>query len=215
MRGDSGESEDLDGPGAGSQPVAPGWHFCHAEDRDGSPTFTSIRQVPDSEMDRYREAVTLLLERQSDRSLEYVAANFADLRNAEAQLALQVATSHSTSALDYAPAVTVLGRLITNWLNSFRMFDDHTNARLTRRFGKNSAQLQRYEKARADIFDSNPSYRFMSKLRDYAQHVGRVPLQATMNATMQDMSLRLYTGFVGRVSRRSGRGSRHPCPRRM
>jgi hypothetical protein len=178
--------------GADAQQPPPKWHFSYVEDRDGKLTFVSVRPVDEAEMARYRESVSLLLDRQADQSLQHVVANFAEFRAVLSKLALAVTTTTSTRALDYASAVHLLGHLLTNWLNSFRMFDDHTKARLTRRFGANSTELAIYEDARAVMFDSNPSYRFMSKLRDYAQHVGRVPLQVNMNATRTSMSMRVF-----------------------
>jgi hypothetical protein len=77
-----------------------------------------------------------------------------------------------------------------NVLSSVRTFLDHTETAYKRRYGKTSPELSRFKKACSDAYDSSFSYRFTSKLRNYAQHCGlpiqevRFESQLTDRATM-------------------------------
>ena len=59
-----------------------------------------------------------------------------------------------------------------NWLTSTRLFLDHTETDLKRRFGKASAEVQRFKTATASAFDTKVGYRFSYKFRNYVQHCG-------------------------------------------
>lgn len=58
-----------------------------------------------------------------------------------------------------------------NWLNSYRLFLDHEESSLKRRFGKQSSQYLAFKAACAKAYDTSPEYRFTYKLRNYATHV--------------------------------------------
>lgn len=68
-----------------------------------------------------------------------------------------------------------------NWLNATRLFIDHEQTSLTRRYGKESRELAVFDGARAAAFDGNFAYRFLYGLRNYTTHCGlplsRVSLQ--------------------------------------
>jgi hypothetical protein len=67
---------------------------------------------------------------------------------------------------------------IVNWLTAMRLFLDHEETELKRRFGKQSAEAEAFTAATANAFDADePGYRFASKFRNYVQHCG-VPLSS-------------------------------------
>ena len=61
---------------------------------------------------------------------------------------------------------------LINYLASMRFFLDYTETRVKRRFGKSSAQSEKFKRACSSAFDSKFAYRFLYKLRNYAQHCG-------------------------------------------
>jgi hypothetical protein len=66
-----------------------------------------------------------------------------------------------------------LSTSIVNWLTSMRLFLDHEETALKRRFGKESAQVKAFEAATNAAFDADdPGYRFATKFRNYVQHCG-------------------------------------------
>lgn len=59
-----------------------------------------------------------------------------------------------------------------NWLNATRLFLDHEQTWLTRRYGKESPELAVFNRARAAAFDGSLAYRFLYELRNYTTHCG-------------------------------------------
>lgn len=67
---------------------------------------------------------------------------------------------------------------VVNWLTAMRLFLDHEETELKRRFGKQSAEVDAFTAATAKAFDAEePGYRFATKFRNYVQHCG-VPLSS-------------------------------------
>ncbi len=73
-----------------------------------------------------------------------------------------------------ALTVTFMNELL-NWLVSKRFYLETERNFLTSTYGAGSEQLSEHIRATSVAFDQFPGYRFMYKLRDYAQH-GGVPL---------------------------------------
>jgi hypothetical protein len=65
-----------------------------------------------------------------------------------------------------------------NWLTAMRLFLDHEETELERRFGKQSPEVAAFTAATAKAFDAGePGYRFAFKFRNYVQQCG-VPLSS-------------------------------------
>lgn len=65
-----------------------------------------------------------------------------------------------------------INRHIFNYLSSIRMFLDHNEYKLKKRYGSDSLRVERFKKTCSQVYDTSFSYRFLYKLRDYAQHCG-------------------------------------------
>jgi hypothetical protein len=63
-------------------------------------------------------------------------------------------------------------RLLLNYLSSIRTYLDHSLAFLTKKYGKTSPQVRKYNALLSFNYDNNFSYRFFYKLRNYSQHCG-------------------------------------------
>ena len=61
---------------------------------------------------------------------------------------------------------------VVNWLMAFRLFLDHTETDLKRRFGRESLEVLRFSEATSAEYDTQFSYRLMYRMRNYAQHAG-------------------------------------------
>lgn len=75
-----------------------------------------------------------------------------------------------------------INRLFLNYLSSMRTFLDHSEAFLSRKFGKESSQFLEFKKLTSVFYDNSFAYRFFYKLRNYAQHIG-LPLSRILFAT--------------------------------
>ncbi len=61
-------------------------------------------------------------------------------------------------------------RHMLNILSSFRAFLDHCDSYLCENYGKNSKERVRFKTETSRQYDTSNAYRFLSKLRNYAQH---------------------------------------------
>ena len=67
-------------------------------------------------------------------------------------------------------AILDLNRKILNYLCSIRTFLDHNETDVKRSYG--DAEIEYFKKICADHYDNSFAYRFLYKLRNYAQHCG-------------------------------------------
>ena len=65
-----------------------------------------------------------------------------------------------------------LNRLFLNYIFSFRTYIDHLETFLKRTFGKTSEEFNGYKQLTRSLYDGYFEYRFIYKLRNYAQHCG-------------------------------------------
>ena len=110
--------------------------------------------------------------------MKLVIGNYREFRALQTSMAIVFTTTQQANWPDPAESQFHLRRILLNWLNSIRLFDDHNRARIVRMYGDPSRELDAYKLARSEIYDEIPSYRFMFELRNYAQHCGEVPVQA-------------------------------------
>lgn len=73
---------------------------------------------------------------------------------------------------DYTRLKIETNRVVQNYLSSVRMFVDHCDANLNRRFGKESAEYLDFKQTLSKFYDNNFEYRFVYKLRNFCQHCG-------------------------------------------
>jgi hypothetical protein len=75
---------------------------------------------------------------------------------------------------DFVPgrAYMAINRQLLNWLSSVRTYLDHMELSIKRCHGENSAIWRNFRAACSEAYDGNFSYRFIYRLRNYAQHSG-------------------------------------------
>lgn len=69
-----------------------------------------------------------------------------------------------------------VSRLMLNILSMFRSFLDHSDVSISREFGKDSKELKLWKSTLSREYDASFEYRFLYKLRNYAQHIGTPPI---------------------------------------
>lgn len=65
-----------------------------------------------------------------------------------------------------------LNRIFLNYLTSFRTLLDHIETIIKRKYGKSTKETMHFEELKSYLFDNFFAYRFVYKLRNYAQHCG-------------------------------------------
>jgi hypothetical protein len=168
------------------------WSVGCAEDTGGVIRYTADRDLTDEEVADYQQAISFVLEHKQQEPLKLVVGNYREYRALEAAIAIAWTTSSPPQQAESDESLFHLQRVLLNWLTSLRLFDDHSCARLTRVYGRNSTELSRYDTARAGAYDRNPSYRFVCELRNYAQHCGQVPIQGSVHVSRSGREVELY-----------------------
>ena len=86
-------------------------------------------------------------------------------------------------------------RLLLNYLSSVKTFVDHTTTFLNRKFGANSEEFIGFETMLSAFYDHSFAYRFLSRLRNYAQHVD-LPLDEIKFASKRNEELNRIEGTL-------------------
>jgi len=134
--------------------------------------ITTLRALSEGEVAQYQADLDHLREFDaSPRYLELVARNQAEFQAALGQWRNSAEALHKDRQLRTSLSIEVNRRLV-NYLSTMRLLLDHYEMRLKRRYGKRSAQVIDFEKETRSSFDGNFAYRFLYKLRNFAQHFG-------------------------------------------
>lgn len=90
-----------------------------------------------------------------------------------------------------------INRALLNYLFSFRTYIDHLETFISREFGKDSQEMNDWIILKSKIYDDNFTYRFIYKLRNYAQHCG-LPIDVfefSPSIVNNDYSVKICIGF--------------------
>ena len=131
-----------------------------------------MREVSEDEIGEYERATEHLREFVGSEDLLQICRN--NEREFTAGLSgLQVLASRdSISPIRDKPLILEVNRRLFNLLTSLRLYADYNETRFKRRFGKASDEVRALRRILANAFDNSFSYRFLYKLRGYAQHCG-------------------------------------------
>lgn len=107
--------------------------------------------------------------------------NYLELRKV-----LEDSLKHYTVNESATPDMRVhINRGLLNLLSSMRTFLDHSEFNLKKRYGDESEQFKHFKKACSAAYDGDFSYRFIYRLRNYAQHcalpLGRLEIGSKLN----------------------------------
>ena len=168
------------------------WTVGYAEDTPDGMKLTAERSITDETYETYHSAVEFVLDRQDQGSLKLIIGNYVEFRTIQSSMVTVFTTANQANWPNPAESEFHLRRILLNWLNSIRLFDDHNRTRIVRTYGDSSRELEAYKAERSAIYDGIPSYRFMFELRNYAQHCGQVPVQARIHQDASGSTLDLY-----------------------
>ncbi len=101
-----------------------------------------------------------------------VERNFLDLESIHQFVTITISLGQQFAAPDHRQLGEALMGSTVNWLTSMRLFLDHNETALKRRFGKVSPEAQRFKTATSSAFDTKVGYRFSYRFRNYVQHCG-------------------------------------------
>jgi hypothetical protein len=122
---------------------------------------------------------------ENENLFKVVELNYEDLKSKISEYRLRIHELLHHNSNDFNLLKINVNRLILNLLSAIRTFLDHKETQLKRKFGKKSNELFLFEEEKRSAFDNNFEYRFVSKLRNYAQHCG-LPIAPPEIKSFQD-----------------------------
>ena len=139
---------------------------------DADLTFDFVRDLSEDEAAKLGAALGRLTRFSADQSLYIITElNWAELENALSQYQLNY-HKFATSYANVESMLADVARHILNYLTSFRMFLDYSETALKREYGDQSDEYRHFKQATVEQYDGVFAYRFLSRFRNYAQHVG-------------------------------------------
>jgi len=107
-----------------------------------------------------------------EKLFRVVELNYEELQSKISYYTSKAKENQNTGLTDSDTIFIDVNRLLLNLLSTIRTFLDHKETTLKRKFGKESDEFLYFEKETNIAFDENFEYRFIYKLRNYAQHCG-------------------------------------------
>jgi hypothetical protein len=165
--------------------------------------FRALRELKNDEYNGFQNAKKNLM--QFSHDLKSPATVLTDIEEYK-ELLQQCIEDYKKAKGDWFKMdriVVNINKGILSVLNSFRLFLDHSETRLKKRFGKNSNRVEKFKKACAEEYDNNFSYRFMYRLRNYAQHCGMPIRNLSLKSSLVGEEERVEYGISVNIDRDS------------
>ncbi len=139
---------------------------------DEPPSVKLLVDITASEYEAIVEALSTIAMLSTSFDYKLVERNFVDLESLHQFVTITMSLGRQFATPDHRQLGEAVMGSVVNWLTSMRLFLDHTETDLKRRFGKTSEEAQRFKTATSLAFDTNLGYRFLYRFRNYVQHCG-------------------------------------------
>jgi hypothetical protein len=136
------------------------------------PSINLLIDITAAEYKELDEAVMAVAGLSPSFDYKLVERNFVSLESIHQFVTITMSLGRQFATPDHRQLGEALMGSTVNWLTSMRLFLDHTETDVKRRFGKASEEAQRFKAATSSAFDAKVGYRFVSKFRNYVQHCG-------------------------------------------
>ena len=147
-------------------------------EKTGGSEWKMLVDISASEYEEIVSALVALARLEPPFYAGLVERNYRDLQALYQFVTITLSVGREFASPNRKQLANSVATSIVNWLTAMRLFLDHEETELKRRFGKQSAEAEAFTAATAKAFDADePGYRFASKFRNYVQHCG-VPLSS-------------------------------------
>ena len=156
-----------------------GWCIAIAQETpDGTPTFSSVRQLSDDEHRRLESVILTMCGTLGRTSWHVLQQNFLAFCAIEKGLLDSVDGPFASHNFQPEPLQIAVTTTIVNFLSSMHMYLEHTERHLKQADKADGGdRAAAWDAARHAEYDDYFAYRFLYKFRNYVQHVG-LPLHA-------------------------------------
>lgn len=139
----------------------------------GVPTsFHLVDDISAEEYQRLSDAITTLTRLDAGFHYKLVERNYLDLESIHQFVTITLSLGREFATPDHRQLGEAIMTSVVNWLTAMRLFLDHEETDLKRRFGKDSTQVARFKAATAAAYDGRVGYRFAYRFRNFVQHCG-------------------------------------------
>ncbi len=137
-----------------------------------------IKEILSSDLELLNNAKASIFEFNREYQLiDYVNENYNSFLH---ELSTMVndfnSNDHTLSPFIYDEFIRFINRNILNILTSMRTMTDHLETKVKRTYGEKSPEWSELKKQMSHAFDTEFSYSFASKLRNFVQHCGMPPI---------------------------------------
>ena len=108
------------------------------------PSFNLLIEITADEYDEFVEAIGAVTRLRTTFDYMLVERNFLDLQSIYQFVAITFSLGSRFARPDHRQLGEALMSSTVNWLTSVRLFLDHTETQLKRRFGKDSTEVERF-----------------------------------------------------------------------
>jgi hypothetical protein len=133
--------------------------------------------LTEEEFQTYRLSAAKIGALSSQFTFDLANRNYCDLKNLLQYLGIVIGLGRAIGSVDTKRITEPVMSQIVNWLTSVRLYLDHTETHLKRRYGDQSAEWKAFSESCSEAFDNHLGYRFVYKFRNYVQHCG-LPLSS-------------------------------------
>jgi hypothetical protein len=135
--------------------------------------FNKVRNVDLEEYEAFIKAKSYIsFYLQFEELYEFVKVNFIDFWNYLFKICEQYRLYYISDFSELIDPVLFSNQKLANILSSFRTYQDYLKHIISETLGDKSTEYKTFEKILVKIYDSNFSYRFFYRLRNYIQHCG-------------------------------------------
>lgn len=163
--------------------------------------YTTIKRLDIDDVRKTLQALEMIAKYSTEiRPYVILESNYWDLIIFAKQFRESYFESPFTYDQNIDETFDIANKCVLNFLSSMRTYLDHSETILKRSYGKDSEQVKQFKTNCSKIYDTYPSYRFLYKLRNFAQHcvlpittivVKHTKVEGTTNNFTSDISINI------------------------
>jgi len=135
-------------------------------------TINMREELTEAEWTQLNEAANAIDQLASPFHYRLVELNFKQLQALHQYVSITISLGREFAAANRQKLVESVMGATVNWLTSMRMFLDHEETRLNRKYGASSTEFAAFKEATRQAYDGEVGYRFAYEFRNYVQHCG-------------------------------------------
>jgi hypothetical protein len=136
------------------------------------PSFNLLIEITATEYEDLANSIRAVAGLETPFIYKLVERNFLGMEEIYQFVGITISLGRQFTQPDHRQLAEALMSSTVNWLASMRLFLDHTETALKRRFGKSSPEVNRFKLATNSAYDEKVGYRFSYQFRNYVQHCG-------------------------------------------